>query len=176
MALRVTKEMLTEMDNLGYEKMIKEAIGFNFESIYKEHCNIEELNHDKLNRHMTRINNDMIRFDNQLCRKVNEDLYFFNNCNNMQKYVNELRKYTEPSDLKFLRRYFISHYKDLLEYCALKHEELKSEAMEKNKKHMKEHASEEITCECGATICRRHISRHKLTKKHLDNMPIKEVV
>ena len=176
MTLRVTEEMLSEMDNLGYEKLIKQTIGFNFACIYEEHCNIDALNHDKLSRHMKRINNDMVRFDNQLCKKINEELYFFNNCSNMQKYMNELRKHTEPSDLKFLRRYFISHYKDLLECCAFKYEGLKSEAMEKNKKHMKEHASEEIVCECGATVCRRHIARHKQTKRHLDNMPIKEVV
>ena len=172
MVLRVTEEMQTEMTDLGYERVIKKSLGFNFASIYEEHCNIDNLNHDQLKRHMTKINNDMIRFDNQMCNKFNEELYFFNHYHNMQKYVNELKKHREICDIKFLRKYFISHYKDLIDYCALKYEELKSEATNKNKQHMKEHACEKIACECGAIVSRAVIARHKATKKHLDNMPL----
>ena len=170
-ALRVTEEMQTEMSYLGYERVIKKSLGFNFASIYKEHCDIDNLNHDQLRRHMIKLNNDMFRFDNQMCNKVNEELYHFNNCHNMQKYVNELKKHKETCDVKFLRKYFISHYKDVLDYCTLRYEGLKNESLLKQKKHIKEHASEKIICECGASVSRAIISRHKLTKKHLDNMP-----
>ena len=35
-----------------------------------------------------------------------------------------------------------------------------------NKEKINNQAKEKITCECGAIVCRRHISTHKKSKKH----------
>ena len=37
-----------------------------------------------------------------------------------------------------------------------------------NKESIKEHNLEKITCECGCSITRISLSRHKKTKKHID--------
>lgn len=176
MTLRVTDEMIEEMDNLGYEKMIYLNLGFNFQTLLTDLSDVDGYNHHNIKLRIDRLNNDMKRLYNQLAKKYNEKLYFFNNCHNIQKYLNKLYEYAEQSDYKFLMRYYVCHYKDLIDILTLKHQELKSETLEKNKAHMKEHASEKIVCQCGASVSRAVISRHKLTKKHLDNMPLNEVV
>jgi len=36
-----------------------------------------------------------------------------------------------------------------------------------NKDEILEKSKEKITCECGAIVCKNHISRHRITQKHL---------
>lgn len=176
MTLRVTKQLKMDMDNLGYENLIKETLGYNFVSLMNEFSDVDDMTHDQLRRHIERLNNDMIRFKNQLLKKINEELYFFNNCYNIQKYINELKKHAEASDTKLLYKYYMSYYKDVIDLLTYKYEGLKTQTLEKNKKHMKDHASEEIICDCGASVCRRHIARHRKTEKHLHNMPILDTI
>jgi hypothetical protein len=170
----VTIEMLTEFSKLGYDGHIKKSIGLCFNDFIVDYTNVDHMPHDVLRRHIEKIKNDSIRFSNQLKKNYNAELYFFNNCYNLQKYITELHRHKEPSDLKFLHKYYSSHFKDIVNKLTLKYEGIKNEAMVKNKEHMKAHASEVIMCECGCSVSRRHIARHKLTKIHLDNMPQKE--
>ena len=41
---------------------------------------------------------------------------------------------------------------------------------EKNKEKIKEQRSEKITCECGKTICRNDLARHKKSQYHINNV------
>jgi hypothetical protein len=159
-------------DILEHEKRIKHSLGFNISDFMEEYNNIDDLNHDKLRRHIDRIKNDKMRLCNQLYKRVNEELYFFNNCPGLKKYINKVAELIETSDRRVYLKYYRMLFNELIENLTLKHEGLKSETLEKNKQHMKEHASEKIVCQCGAIVSRAIISRHKLTKKHLDNMPL----
>lgn len=161
---------------LDYEDIIKLQLGYNFESFITFYNDVDHCNHDQLRRHIERISNDKIRMKNQLTNKYDEKLCFFNNCNNMNKYVNSLKSIIEKCDLKPYWQYLCNKFNEIITNLTLKYEGLKSEATNKNKQHMKAHASEKITCECGAVVSRAIISRHKATKKHLDNMPCKECI
>ena len=172
MELRITEEMRNQFDELGYDKIIKKTIGFDFKILMFEFSNIDDMTCEQLRRHIERLNNDQTRFSNQLLKKFNEDLYLFNNCHNLQKYINNLRAVMETSDLKFLYKYYISSYKDLIDLVTFEFEIQKKDILEKQKEHMKAHASEELICECGARISRKHISRHKMTKKHIEFVTI----
>jgi len=165
---------LTEI--LDYELVIEDKIGFNFEAFVIIYNDVDDYNHDQLRRHIEKISNDKIRMKNQLSRKYDEKLYLFNNCHNMNIYIKTIHLVIEKCDLKPYWQYLCKRFNETITELTLKHEGLKSEATNKNKQHMKEHASEEITCECGAIVSRRHIARHKATKKHLDNMPCKECI
>lgn len=46
---------------------------------------------------------------------------------------------------------------------------------EANKKTIIEKQGERVTCECGASVCRGHMTRHKKTKKHQIAMKEKSV-
>ena len=168
----LSDKTLAELNDFGYESIIKATLGYNFGSMLTEFYDIGDMNADQLRRHIERLENDKTRFKNQIFKRVNEPLYFFNNCYNMQKYINKLKEHMEPTEKKEICTYILLHYKELISKLTLKYQGLKSESLQKQKEHIKEHASEEIICDCGASVSRRHIARHKLTKKHLDNMPL----
>jgi len=163
-------------DILNYEKLVKCSIGFNLMSFIKEWRDVDDLTYDNLRRHIEMINNNKLRFKNQMLRNYNEEYFFFHNCHNLQKYINKIRELIEPSDRKCYLKYFNFKINKVCDDLILIHDVRKKEALDKNTAHIRSHASEEIICECGVIVTRRHISRHKLTKKHLHNMPFLEVV
>ena len=163
-------------DILDYECIVKKQLGFNFETFIYLYNDVGHCNHDQLRRHIEKIVNDKTRMKNQLAGKYDEELCLFNNCNNMNKYVKAIKSVMEKCDLKLYWQYLCKKFNEIITELTLKHEGLKSEATNKNKQHMKEHACEKIACECGSIVSRAVIARHKATKKHLDNMPCKECI
>lgn len=170
MAKELEAELNKEMFNLNYDSLVCEAIGFRFSDFIKDLSNIDDMNHGQLRSHIERINNDKLRFQNQLNKKYDEQYFFFNNCYNVQRYINYLKTIWEPTDIKFLVKYYSYYYDKLINKLTLVYEGLKSEANERNKKHIKEHGAEMILCDCQFFIARKNLARHKTTKKHLDNL------
>lgn len=163
-------------DILEIEKLVKGSIGFNLIGFIKEWRDVDDLSYDNVLRHIEMLKKHKMRFKNQLMRNYNEKYFFFHNSPTIQKYINKIREYIEPSDRRCYIKYIYLKINELCDDLTLIQEGRKKEAIEKNKAHIKEHASEPIKCDCGAVVSRAIISRHKKTKKHLHNMLLLEVV
>mgnify|MGYP003651105282 FL=1 len=96
----LSDKTLAELNDFGYESIIKSTLGYNFGSMLTEFYDIGDMNADQLRRHIERLENDKTRFKNQIFKRVNEPLYFFHNCSSMQKYVNKLKEHMEPTEKK----------------------------------------------------------------------------
>ena len=73
--------------------------------------------------------------------------WYNNNKEHRQQYMKEYNEKKKETLTKNKKEYYIEH-----------HDEIKNQK------------KEIIICECGCTTTRGHISRHKLTKKHLSKM------
>ncbi len=64
------------------------------------------------------------------------------------------------------QEYNKEYYQDKKEHILEKHKEYR----DNNKEKIKENKNEIVLCECGCSISRNHVARHKRTQKHLDIM------
>ena len=77
---------------------------------------------------------------------------------------------------KITKLYYENHKEETAEYQKKwreENKELKKEIdkqyKQNNKEKIKEQRSEKITCECGKTICRNDLARHKRSQFHINN-------
>ena len=70
-------------------------------------------------------------------------------------------------DLLQRERYYIQSMKCINKNIPLR---TQKEYVEDNKEKIKEQRREKITCECGKTICRHDLARHKRSQYHINNV------
>lgn len=177
MTLRVTDEMIQEIKNLGYEGIIKARLGFNLKTLIFDYHEVDDLTVEALGRKIKKYELDAVRVLNQIKRLNSSsgpipEHYYIKHDNKLSKYVNKLKQVMEICDKKIYCDYVIAMYDDLNEFLSYKYEDLKLTSISKSQ----EYAGSETTCECGAKVTKGHFARHRLTKKHLDNMPLNKVV
>ena len=80
--------------------------------------------------------------------------------------LKELRKEYRDSNKEHIKEYRDSNKEYSKEYSK----KYSKEYRENNKETIKEKKKEKITCECGSSVLKAVISRHKKTKKHINLM------
>jgi len=177
MALRVTDEMIKDIKNIGYEGIIKSKLGYNFKDLIFEYHEVDNLTVEALGRKIKKYEVDAVRVLNNIKRnKISDEPlpehYYIKHDNKLSRYVTKLKQHMEKCDKQIYCDYVIAMYDDLTEFLSYKYEELKLTSVSKSQ----EYAGEETTCECGAKVTKGNFARHRLTKKHLDNMPLNKGV
>ena len=89
----------------------------------------------------------------------------------------ELYPCDNKEELHEREQYYLDYYKDIIVnkikaytgiYTNLSKSEYKKQHYQLNREKILERKKEKITCECGAVVSRRHLSKHKRSKKHIN--------
>jgi len=99
---------------------------------------------------------------NKRCLDHNHETGMFrkivcNRCNSKDSYINYPKGYAKK---EYQQEYQRANKEEIKEY--------QQAYRRANKERIKEQDKQKIECDCGLVVCRKHIARHKLTKKHSD--------
>jgi len=115
-----------------------------------------------LNKQISGRTNKEWREENKEQIKEKKKEHYGDNKEHYNKKNNEYYKLNKEQILEKQKEY----YKDNKEH----HNKKNNEYRENNKEKIKEHASVIVLCDCGCSIQKQEIARHKRSNKHLDIM------
>ena len=100
---------------------------------------------------------------------------------NRETLLEKAKKYHEENKIK-IKEYRKEYFEKNKEFFSVRQKEYrennKEKIVDKSKKYYQNNIDkmkEKVICECGCEVCKRHITRHRTSKKHLDLVSLKSI-